>query len=159
MLSKKDNICSICLEECDLRFCRNCNNYVHIECIKNYINNDYKSIYLPNNDSLSIKCFICKTNDSGFILTKYRFYNIFLSNLTEDYEYLEQIHYFVKVMLFNEKLKHNICFELILLRIIESKNILYNKVDIFRNKINSQLITYRYNCNNPNNIKLINKLI
>ena len=159
MSSKNDNICSICLDECNFKFCRHCNNYVHMECIKNYINNDYKSVYLHNDDSLSIKCFICKSNDSGFVLTKKRFNNIFLSNLNEDYEYLTHIHYFVKVMLFNEKLNNNICFQVILLRILESKNILYNKLDIFREKMESQLIKYRSNCTNQNNIKLLNKII
>ena len=62
-------------------------------------------------------------------------------------------------MLFNKKINHNICFEVILLRILESKNILYNKLDIFREKMCSQLITYRSNCTNQNNIKLLNKII
>ena len=61
-------------------------------------------------------------------------------------------------MLFNEKLNHNICFEVILLRILESKNILYNKLDIFRDKMGSQLKTYR-SIHNQNNIKLLNKII
>ena len=98
---KKYNTCSICLEECALKFCKYCNNYVHLDCIKKYINNDYKTIYLPNNNSLSIKCFICKTNDSGFLLTKQRFNFIFLNDLYQAYEYLQNIKYFVEVMLFN----------------------------------------------------------
>ena len=159
MSSKKNNICSICLEECSFRFCRHCNNYVHMECIKKYINNDYKSIYLSNSDSLSIKCFICKSNDCGFLLTKQRFNFIFLSNLTTEYEYLNFIHYLINIMLFNDILNHNICFELLLIRVLQSKHMLYNKIDIFRNKINSQLEKYRFKCNYPNNIKLINSLI
>ena len=159
MYIKEKNICSICLDECSLKFCKYCNNYVHIECIKKYINNDYKSIFLCNNDSLSIKCFICKTNDSGFKLTKKRFNSIFLYNINNDYEYLKYIHYFVNVMLNNNNLNHNICFELILIRIIESKHILYDQIDLFKEKIKSQLEYYLYRCNNPNNIKLINHLI
>jgi len=156
---KKYNTCSICLEECTLKFCKYCNNYVHLDCIKKYINNDYKSIYLPNNNSLSIKCFICKTNDSGFLLTKQRFNFIFLNDLYQAYEYLQNIKYFVEVMLFNNNLNHHICFQLILIRIFQSKHILYNKIDIFKEKINLQLIKYLYNSNNSYNIKLINSLI
>lgn len=160
MSLKKDNICSICLENCSLKFCKYCNNYAHIECIKKYINNDYKSIFLYNNNSLSIKCFICKTNDSGFILTKQRFNYIFLDNLyNDDYEYLKYIHYCVNVMLNNNNLNHNICFELILIRIIESKYILYDKLDIFKEKINKQLKHYYSKCTYSNNLKLINYLI
>ena len=159
MSHSNDNICSICLETCSLKFCKYCNNYAHINCIKKYINTDSNSIYLPNNDSLSIKCFICKKNDSGFKLTKQRFNIIFLSKLTMDHEYLEHIKYFVNVMLENDKVNHNICYELLLIRILQSKQTLYNKLDIFREKINSQLEVYRSKCNNSNNIKLINLLI
>ena len=62
-------------------------------------------------------------------------------------------------MLNNNNLNHNICFELILIRIIESKHILYDQIDLFKEKIKSQLEYYLYRCNNPNNIKLINHLI
>ena len=59
-INNTDNICSICLDKCNIIFCNNCNNYVHLKCIKKYISYNNYNINTENN--ISIKCFICKTN-------------------------------------------------------------------------------------------------
>lgn len=57
---KNNNICSICLEKCNLIFCNNCKNYVHSYCLKNYININYNTVYININNKSVVKCFICK---------------------------------------------------------------------------------------------------
>ena len=52
------NVCSICLDNCNLKMCNYCNNYVHIDCLSNYIKSNYKSIILKKFDTISIQCFI-----------------------------------------------------------------------------------------------------
>ena len=55
------SICSICLDKCNIIFCNNCNNYVHLKCIKKYIS--YNNSYInKNNNNILIECFICKSN-------------------------------------------------------------------------------------------------
>ena len=56
-----NNICSICLDKCNIIFCNNCNNYVHLKCIKKYIS--YNNCYInTENNNIFIDCFICKSN-------------------------------------------------------------------------------------------------
>ena len=41
-INNTNNICSICLDKCNIIFCNNCYNYVHLKCIKKYISyNNY----------------------------------------------------------------------------------------------------------------------
>lgn len=119
--------CSICLDECNLKFCNYCNNYVHLDCIKNYIKTNSNSINLPNIYSLNIKCFICKNKDSGFKLTKSRFNYIFLNKLNTVKEYINELRFILNILIENSLKIHNIFYELFFKRIYESKNILYDK--------------------------------
>ena len=57
-----NNICSICLDKCNTIFCNNCNNYVHLKCIKKYINYNNSYINTEINNNILIECFICKSN-------------------------------------------------------------------------------------------------
>ena len=42
--------CSICLDKCNIIFCNNCNNYVHLKCIKKYISYNNCYINTENNN-------------------------------------------------------------------------------------------------------------
>lgn len=57
-----NNICSICLDKCNIIFCNNCNNYVHLKCIKKYISYNNSYINTEINNNILIECFVCKSN-------------------------------------------------------------------------------------------------
>tara|TARA_Y100000816_G_C25713445_1_gene376482 strand:- start:98 stop:571 length:474 start_codon:yes stop_codon:yes gene_type:complete len=153
------NVCSICLDNSNLKMCNYCNNYVHIDCLSNYIKSNYKSIILKNSDTISIQCFICKNNDCGFILTKNRFNNIFNDTLIEEEDYINHIRFIINIMIYNNVFNHDLLFEILLKRIIESKDFLYNKVDIFKNKMKQKIISYKNSCNSSKNLKMINYIL
>ena len=58
-INNTNNICSICLDKCNIIFCNNCYNYVHLKCIKKYIS--YNNYHINTENNILINCFICKT--------------------------------------------------------------------------------------------------
>jgi hypothetical protein len=158
MNNMNTNYCSICLDECILKFCNYCNNYVHLECVKNYIKTSNNSINLPNIYSLNIKCFICKNIDSGFKLTKYRFNYIFLNKLNTIKEYINEFKFILNILIKSNFKINRIFFDLFFKRIYESKEIMYDKDSNFRYQV-KKIIEYIKEHNNSNIIHIYKFLL
>ena len=62
-------------------------------------------------------------------------------------------------MIYNNVFNHDLLFEILLKRIIESKDFLYNKVDIFKTKMKQKIISYKNLCNSSKNLKMINYIL
>ena len=103
--------------------------------------------------------YICKNNDCGFILTKNRFNNIFNNTLIDEEDYINHMRFIINIMIYNNVCNHDLLFEILLKRIIESKDFLYNKVDIFKTKMKQKIISYKKSCNSSKNLKMINYIL
>lgn len=146
-------ICSICLEECNFKFCKYCSCVMHLKCIKEYINNMNEAHVIKIiklHDTITeinnIKCPCCKRNDNGKILT--RSMKKYINSCETVKDYSDKITKLMRLFkTFESTKKKIIVFKLILDYIIQSNKLLFKSSSRFESVVKDKLKEFYYENN------------
>ena len=147
------DICSICLDECNFKFCKYCSCVMHPKCIKEYINNMngvhvIKIIKLHDTitEVNNIQCPNCKRNDTGKILT--RSMKKYINSCETVKDYSDKITKLMRLFRTYESTKKKIIvFKIILDYIIQSDKLLFKTSSKFEVVVKDKLKEFYYKNN------------